>query len=58
MANRPTNLDPLVFCIRDLEEEGTRCLPEAYRDYYNGGAMDMVTYVSYPIPISQIPTRM
>ncbi|KAF2846163.1 FMN-dependent dehydrogenase [Plenodomus tracheiphilus IPT5] len=43
MANRPANLDPLVFSIKDLEREGTRCLPEKYRDYYNGGAMDMIT---------------
>ncbi|KNG49087.1 fmn-dependent dehydrogenase family protein [Stemphylium lycopersici] len=43
MANRAANLDPIVFSIRDLEEQGTKCLPEKYRDYYNGGAMDMVT---------------
>ena len=43
MANRPVNLDPLVFSIRDLEEIGTQYLPQEYREYYNGGAMDMIT---------------
>jgi (S)-2-hydroxy-acid oxidase len=43
MANRPPALDPLVFSIRDLEHFGTQSLSEAYRDYYNGGAMDMIT---------------
>ncbi|KAL1798066.1 hypothetical protein ACET3X_004672 [Alternaria dauci] len=45
MANRPSNLDPLIFSIQDLEKEGTRCLSEGYRDFYNGGAMDMITFV-------------
>lgn len=44
MANRPVNLDPIIFSIRDIEREGTKRLPEGYRDYYNGGAMDMITY--------------
>ncbi|KAF2123839.1 FMN-dependent dehydrogenase [Dothidotthia symphoricarpi CBS 119687] len=43
MANRPINLDSHVFSIRDLEEIGTKHLQAEYRDYFNGGAMDMVT---------------
>ncbi|KAF7670697.1 fmn-dependent dehydrogenase [Alternaria burnsii] len=43
MANRASNLDPLVFSIQDLEKEGTKRLLEEYRDFYNGGAMDMIT---------------
>ncbi|KAL6158349.1 hypothetical protein ACJBU6_02468 [Exserohilum turcicum] len=43
MANRAPNLDPLVFSIQDLEKEGTRRLSQGYRDFYNGGAMDMIT---------------
>ncbi|KAH7391988.1 FMN-dependent dehydrogenase [Phaeosphaeria sp. MPI-PUGE-AT-0046c] len=43
MANRASNLDPLVFSIQDLEAEGTRRLQKEYRDFYNGGAMDMIT---------------
>lgn len=43
MANRAPTLDPLVLSIRDLKEEGGRRLPTGYRDYYNGGAMDMFT---------------
>ena len=45
MANRASNLDPLVFSIQDLEKEGTERLSEEYRDFYNGGAMDMITFV-------------
>jgi (S)-2-hydroxy-acid oxidase len=47
MANRQPNLDLLVFSIKDLEQEGTRRLPEGYRDYFNGGAMDMITCVYF-----------
>ncbi|KAF9690869.1 hypothetical protein EKO04_011110 [Ascochyta lentis] len=43
MANRPPALDPLVFSIRDLEHYGTENLSEGFREYYNGGAMDMIT---------------
>jgi (S)-2-hydroxy-acid oxidase len=46
MANRASNLDPLVFSIQDLEKEGTKRLPKQYRDFYNGGAMDMITFVT------------
>jgi hypothetical protein len=45
MANRASNLDSLVFSIQDLEAEGTRRLKKEYRDFYNGGAMDMITCV-------------
>jgi (S)-2-hydroxy-acid oxidase len=45
MANRASNLDPLVFSIQDLEQEGTKRLSKEYRDFYNGGAMDMITFV-------------
>lgn len=43
MANRAPTLDPYVFCIRDLMREGSNRLPPEYRDYFNGGAMDMIT---------------
>ncbi|KAH7402923.1 FMN-dependent dehydrogenase [Pyrenochaeta sp. MPI-SDFR-AT-0127] len=43
MANRPVNLDTVVFSIHDLEREASRCLPQKYREYFNGGAMDMIT---------------
>ena len=46
MANRAASLDPLVHSIRDLEREGSRRLPLGYREYYNGGAMDMITYMA------------
>ncbi|KAJ4993811.1 2-hydroxy-acid oxidase [Stagonosporopsis vannaccii] len=43
MANRPPALDPLVFSIRDLEYYGSENLSDGFRQYYNGGAMDMIT---------------
>jgi (S)-2-hydroxy-acid oxidase len=43
MANRPPALDPLVFSIRDLEHYGSVNLSDSFREYYNGGAMDMIT---------------
>ena len=43
MANRAPNLDDKVFSISDLKYEGSKKLPKATRDYYNEGAMDMVT---------------
>ena len=43
MANRPPALDPYVFCIADLKVEACKKLPPTYRDYYNGGAMEMIT---------------
>ncbi|KAF2794419.1 FMN-dependent dehydrogenase [Melanomma pulvis-pyrius CBS 109.77] len=43
MANRAPTLDPNVFSIRDLKELGSRKLPKEYEEYYNHGAMDMIT---------------
>ncbi|KAK5936540.1 hypothetical protein PMZ80_011227 [Knufia obscura] len=43
MANRAPNLDENVFSISDLKHEGSRRLPKATRDYYNEGAMDLIT---------------
>lgn len=43
MANRPPALDDLVFSIHDLEHYGSQNLTESFREYYNGGAMDMIT---------------
>ena len=44
MANRAVAHDDLVFSISDLKREGSQRLEPAYRDYYNDGAMDMLTY--------------
>ncbi|KAK6387175.1 hypothetical protein LTS17_000441 [Exophiala oligosperma] len=43
MANRGRTLDPEVFCIRDLKEKASKNLPKMYREYFNEGAMDMIT---------------
>lgn len=43
MANRAPALDDHVFSIRDLEREGSERLQPTFRDFYNGGAMDMIT---------------
>ncbi|KAL6252756.1 hypothetical protein RBB50_000475 [Rhinocladiella similis] len=43
MANRGRTLDPEVFCIRDLKEKASKKLPKMYREYFNEGAMDMIT---------------
>lgn len=43
MANRGATWDPKVHTIRDLMELGSKKLPKMYRDYYNEGAMDLVT---------------
>ncbi|KIW25898.1 uncharacterized protein PV07_09034 [Cladophialophora immunda] len=43
MANRPPSLDPNVFSIEDLEALGANRLPKMYREYYNEGAMDMIS---------------
>lgn len=60
MAHRGETLDKNVSCIADLKALGSRRLPVMVRgemtphrlqtsnadgaDYYNGGAMDLVTY--------------
>ncbi|GKT67932.1 FMN-dependent dehydrogenase family protein [Colletotrichum tofieldiae] len=43
MANRGATWDLKVHTIRDLMELGSRKLPKMYRDYYNEGAMDLVS---------------
>ncbi|KAH3374146.1 hypothetical protein KXW99_007353 [Aspergillus fumigatus] len=43
MANRGKTLDKQVHCIKDLERLGSSKMPKAYRDYYNEGAMDLIT---------------
>ncbi|KAF4307778.1 putative FMN-dependent dehydrogenase family protein [Botryosphaeria dothidea] len=43
MANRGEILDPHVFTVNDLKERGSSKLPKMYRDYYNEGAMDMIS---------------
>lgn len=45
MANRGQSWDTQVHSIADLREYGSKKLPKMYRDYYNEGAMDLVTYV-------------
>ncbi|KAJ4263503.1 hypothetical protein NW762_006322 [Fusarium torreyae] len=43
MANRGVSWDPNVHTISDLKELGSKRLPKMYRDYFNEGAMDLVT---------------
>ena len=43
MANRAPSLDQNVFSIRDLKHEGSKRLPRAIREFYNEGAMDLIT---------------
>ncbi|KAI1609300.1 FMN-dependent dehydrogenase family protein [Exophiala viscosa] len=43
MANRGKTLDPEVFSIKDLKEKASKKLPKMYREYFNEGAMDMIT---------------
>lgn len=43
MANRAPALDQNVFSISDLKHEGSKRLPKSYRDFYNEGAMDLIT---------------
>lgn len=43
MANRAANLDKNVFSIKDLKYEGSKRLPKATREFYNEGAMDLIT---------------
>lgn len=45
MANRGETWDPDVHCIADLRVQGSAKLPKMYGDFFNEGAMDMVTYV-------------
>ncbi|KAK7417236.1 hypothetical protein QQX98_004670 [Neonectria punicea] len=43
MANRGKTYDTRVHTIADLKEYGSGNLPKMYSDYFNGGAMDLVT---------------
>ncbi|KAH8680637.1 (S)-2-hydroxy-acid oxidase [Xylariales sp. PMI_506] len=43
MANRGASWDPRVHTIEDLKEEGSKKMTKMYRDYFNEGAMDLVT---------------
>ncbi|KAF4545973.1 FMN-dependent dehydrogenase family protein [Lasiodiplodia theobromae] len=43
MANRQRTLHPKILTIKDLKEEASKKLPPMYRDYFNEGAMDMIT---------------
>ena len=43
MANRGQSWDAQVHSIANLREYGSQKLPKMYRDYYNEGAMDLVT---------------
>lgn len=46
MANRGESWDPHVHTIQDLMEQGSKRLPKMYRDYFNEGAMDLISYIS------------
>lgn len=41
--NRGMKYDPDVVCIADLQREGTKKLGKTYGEYYNQGAMDLIT---------------
>ncbi|KZZ90870.1 FMN-dependent dehydrogenase family protein [Moelleriella libera RCEF 2490] len=43
MANRGATWDPDVHSISDLKTLGCRKLPKMYSDFFNEGAMDLVT---------------
>ncbi|KAI5468161.1 FMN-dependent dehydrogenase [Mariannaea sp. PMI_226] len=43
MANRGKSYDPKVHTIADLKDYGSRALPKMYSDYFNQGAMDLIT---------------
>lgn len=43
MANRTAALDPHVLTIDDLKRLGSAKLPNMYREYFNEGAMDLIT---------------
>lgn len=43
MANRAVAHDEAVFSIADLKREGSKRIKGPYRDFYNDGAMDMIT---------------
>ncbi|CAG9939624.1 unnamed protein product [Clonostachys rosea f. rosea IK726] len=43
MSNRGRTWDHQVHSTKDLQLLGSAKLPESYRDYYNEGAMDLIT---------------
>ncbi|KAF3801748.1 Oxidase FUB9 [Colletotrichum gloeosporioides] len=43
MASRGVSWDTSVHSIQDLKYHGSRRLPKMYRDYFNEGAMDLLT---------------
>ena len=43
MAFRPPPLDKEIHCINDLKEKGSAKLSREHREYFNEGAMDMLT---------------
>ncbi|KAL4736984.1 FMN-dependent dehydrogenase [Aspergillus similis] len=43
MANRGKTYDPKVHSIQDLERLGSNKMSKMYREYYNEGAMDLIT---------------
>ncbi|KAJ5915242.1 hypothetical protein N7454_011137 [Penicillium verhagenii] len=43
MSHRGKTLHKDVCCIADLKEAGGKNLSKTYRDYYNAGAMDLIT---------------
>lgn len=43
MAFRPLALDKDIHSINDLKQKGSAKLPREYREYFNEGAMDMLT---------------
>ncbi|ORY65125.1 uncharacterized protein BCR38DRAFT_340822 [Pseudomassariella vexata] len=43
MANRGASHDARVHTIGDLKELGSNKLPKMYKDYFNEGAMDLIT---------------
>lgn len=43
MAFRPPALDKEIHSINDLKEKGSAMLSREYREYFNEGAMDMLT---------------
>lgn len=43
MANRAPTLDPLVFTIADLKAHASKKMDVMVRDYFNEGAMDLIT---------------
>ncbi|KAJ5723268.1 Aldolase-type TIM barrel [Penicillium malachiteum] len=43
MANRGTTLSNEVFSIKDLQHYGSKKMDKSTRDYYNEGAMDLIT---------------